>query len=306
MDWRKWAQERGYAAACGDPGILAIVRDEIESRHASGELDEGLFDTYLKGHTYLNGADLPAVRSLLVVAVPRPFHRVAFQTEAGVYTALLPPTYGYFNRTAAGVRDDFTGAVLPPGSSAVLFRGAFKAIAVRLGLARYGRNNIAYVNGFGSYHQLVGLLVETDLDPGVHPEQGEDFTAICAACSACRRACPTGAIAADRFLIRAERCLTYLNEEPGEWPGWLPPAAHHCLLGCAACQETCPMNTGLTRFEDLAAFTREETDRILSGPPGDDTIWRDAAAKLGEIGLKSYAPLIGRNLRALMEAGRQG
>ena len=46
----------------------------------------------------------------------------------------------------------------------------------------------------------------------------------CEHCRSCARACPTGAIAADRFLLHAERCLVFHNERPGTipFPRWIP------------------------------------------------------------------------------------
>jgi len=53
----------------------------------------------------------------------------------------------------------------------------------------------------------------------------------CQTCQACLRACPTGAIAVERFLVRAERCVTFRNEKPGSvpFPAWVNPTWQNCL-----------------------------------------------------------------------------
>ena len=38
-----------------------------------------------------------------------------------------------------------------------------KPLAVRLGLVRYGRNNVTYAPGMGSYIQLLGYLTDASL-----------------------------------------------------------------------------------------------------------------------------------------------
>ena len=76
-----------------------------------------------------------------------------------------------------------------------------KLLAVCAGLARYGRNNIAYVDGWGSFVELVTCVSE--LAPGADPWTGPRSLARCDSCAACRRACPSGAIGEDRFLCTA-------------------------------------------------------------------------------------------------------
>ena len=81
-------------------------------------------------------------------------------------------------------------------------------------------------------------------------------------------ACPTGAIAADRFLLHAERCLVFHNERPGTvaFPEWIPPSSHGCLVGCMKCQEECPENAGLLdRTVDEGDFSEEDTAVLLDG-----------------------------------------
>ena len=90
----------------------------------------------------------------------------------------------------------------------------------------------------------------------------------CRRCSACRRNCPTGAIGPDRFLVRAERCLTFHNERPAPFPGWLDPAWHHRLFGCMRCQTVCPANRGVPlRTEEGPSLSPRESEILLGGVP---------------------------------------
>jgi epoxyqueuosine reductase len=196
----------------------------------------------------------------------------------------------------------------------------YKAVAARAGLVSYGRNNITYTSQFGSYQQIAGFL--TDMDPAEH---GGTPSAIqeprmmdrCRDCRVCRNACPTGAIGSDRFLLHAERCLTFLNEYRVPWPTWLPHGVHNCITGCMRCQECCPANRDrLNTVELPETFTLEETQVILADgetwmegtvvrPPEPETprtgpVWDGIRAKLDKVGLAGMDDVIGRNLRALI------
>ena len=121
-----------------------------------------------------------------------------------------------------------------------------KLLAVRSGLARYGKNNITYVPGMGSLHRLAVFV--SDL-PCVEDNWGEVKTLkTCDGCTACMDACPTGAIVSDRFLIHAERCITFHNERIEEFPEWLDSSWHNCLVGCLRCQWVCPENRDVRQW----------------------------------------------------------
>lgn len=86
----------------------------------------------------------------------------------------------------------------------------------------------------------------------------------CAKCRICIKACPTGAIREDRFLISAERCYTLSSESKEPTPDWATPPASPCLIGCMACQEICPENKGRLRYEPSGVeFTAGETEALL-------------------------------------------
>jgi epoxyqueuosine reductase len=126
----------------------------------------------------------------------------------------------------------------------------------------------------------------------------------CETCAACRRHCPVGAIGTDRFLLRAERCITFHNEKPAgvPFPEFIEPAWHNCVVGCLHCQRVCPENREVwARTEERARFTEEETAWLLDGTPlaalPDATV-----VKLERSHLSRYAGLLPRNLRALLDA----
>lgn len=302
QSWQEWAAARGYRMACADPGMLAGIRSALERRRERGEIDEAFYREHLAGFPWLADLGARRPRTLIVLAVPRPAHVLVFETAEGPLEALVPPTYHQYSPTGARIGEELWLDLLGDEFRLWALPAPLKPVAASLGLAWYGRNNVTYVKGLGSYHQLVGFLTDAALGPPADPVEPAPMPA-CKRCVACREACPTGAIVEDRFLLRAERCLTLLNEMPGEWPDWLPISAHHCLVGCLACQRACPVNKGKLRQFTLAGrFGLEETACILDPEGARSPLWDGIVRKLAAAGLSGYAAVIGRNLRALASA----
>ncbi|MDP2870931.1 MAG: 4Fe-4S double cluster binding domain-containing protein, partial [Bacillota bacterium] len=302
------------------PGLLEVLRRDLAMDIDAGRFGQGLQRRVLSRFRYLDGVNLTPIKSLLVIAVPRPAHLISLETPCGrEHTVRLPPTYIGIRATARATLDAALSGPLSGASGAVLAEIPLKAVAVRLGLAAYGRNNVCYVPGLGSYHQLVAILTDAPVQ-GLTARLGPVHAAAgCDGCGACMERCPTGAITGDRFPIDAERCLSRLNERPGVWPDWLPPEAHNCLFGCLACQENCPQNAGLLSYEDTgvrldvaetaAILARSEAEATPSLDPNegspangspDEEAWQAAVSKLGAIGLDHCRAVLGRNLRALL------
>jgi epoxyqueuosine reductase len=172
-----------------------------------------------------------------------------------------------------------------------------KRLAVQSGLALYGRNNITYVEGMGSFFGLAAYYSDLACPAGEwHDVRQMDA---CAGCAICVDNCPTGAILPERFLIDNERCLSYLNEVPGEFPAWLSPSAHHCLYDCLRCQEICPQNAGyVDHVIGPIEFDERETDLLLASAPLAE-LPDDLKERVVLLGLDEWWGAIPRNLRVL-------
>lgn len=129
----------------------------------------------------------------------------------------------------------------------------------------------AYARGLGSHYRLAAFFSDLPCEDDDWKEPG--VMERCEACRAHVRACPTGAIDPERFLLRAERCITFWNEQPKEvaFPDWLDRSWHNCLVGCLHCQNVCPENRDVGDFhEDGAEFSEEETRLLLEGAQASD------------------------------------
>jgi len=264
-------------------------------------LDEALFRNYLSDFVFSPPDSLPEARSLTVVAVPDPQTRFTFTCNGKRIPTIVPPTYLHSQRNDKQAEDALAEILAPVGYRVIQARLPKKPLAVRSGLAAYGKNNITYVPGMGSFHRLVAFY--SDLPCQQDDWQEPRIMERCEKCSACLRHCPTGAITAERFLLRAERCITFRNEEPGDvpFPEWLDPSWHNCLVGCLRCQSICPENRDFVEWiTEGAEFSAEETTLLVEGAPLDQ-LPAALVKKLEQSDLVAQLDTLPRNLKILLE-----
>ena len=261
-------QQRGWAGRIVPLDHLPDLGEAIRSRYEHGLIDEVLYRAQLTSFSFDRPSDLAAARSMIIVAVPTPQMRIIFHWQGEGVPIVVPPTYVSYTPRTESVQAVLAGWLHNEGYHLAKPRLPLKTLAVRSGLADYGRNNISYVPGMGSFLQLVGAF--SDLPPDGDPWREPKKLDRCKSCVACLRLCPTGAITGDRFLLHAERCLTYHNEATGDFPDWIDPSWHHCLIGCLRCQTACPENKAVLEwFEDRAEFSEQETALFIRHVPLD-------------------------------------
>jgi len=294
---RSKLEERGYRGATLPIEHVAQLEHEMEERLSRKEVDAGLYEKYLSRFKFDITTNLPETRSIIITAAPQPQRKVTFDSNGQAHSVIIPPTY-YADT------DDRIGDILENILNAndhQLHRAALplKLLAVRSGLAEYGKNNIAYVEGLGSFVRLAAFLSDTPSDgtDWLEPQAVKE----CDSCKACLKACPTGAIVPDRFLIHAERCITFHNEWSGDFPEWIDPACHNSLVGCMKCQIVCPVNKPFARWiEEGESFTESESELILNGVPLD-RLPPETAHKLNRSYMTEYLDVLPRNLRVLLK-----
>jgi epoxyqueuosine reductase len=264
-----------------------------------------------KEHEELNGFQKWIITDLYKFTVPK----VEFVIKSILLVALPHPTYARVNFNQHGKEYNFISLVMPDFDNTKHYIEDFlssrnhyiitapnlpmKRLAAQSGMAVYGRNNICYIEGMGSDFSFEAYYCDIECD-------NDNWTSVCQAdicrkCRVCQDNCPTGAIRADRFLIDNEKCLSFFNESPGEFPEWLPVSAHHSLYDCLRCQIKCPMNNEYVDDHTVPiSFSEEETDMILTGKPYDafSPLLKEKAKILG---FDKWLPAIPRNLRTLIE-----
>ncbi len=287
--------------------VVPVLRLADLARIVLDWRERGLVDAALDQERFRSFAfdlprDLAGARSIVIVAVPTPQMRVVFEWQGERVPVTIPPTYVGYTSRSEQTRHVMAAWLARDGYRLSNANVPLKTLAVRSGLAEYGRNNITYVRGLGSFVQLVGAFSDMPCDGD--PWQDPKALDRCASCVACLRACPAGAITDDRFLIRAERCLTYLNEAARDFPAWVNPSWHQCLIGCMRCQTACPENRHVRdRFEGRAEFSEEET-RLLVARVRFDHLPGATAMKIDGLEMAEDYEIICRNLSMLIGQAR--
>jgi epoxyqueuosine reductase len=272
------------------------LQNEVEERLRWGFLDKDFYQERLAWFRFQVPEELSKAQSIIAVAIPRPQSHAAFTWNGVTRALIVPPTYTAYDETRKKV-EDFIAEILGQDGYKVARTGLpLKLLAVRSGLAQYGRNNICYVAGMGSFLQLVAVY--SDMPCEKDQWQEPKMMKTCWDCQLCRQACPTGAIPSDRFLLRAERCISYHNEKKGDiaFPDWMKPSWHNCVVGCLHCQRACPETREFLKWiGQKEKFTEEETALLLKGVTHDQ-LPKATTEKLERLSLTDYLENLPRNL----------
>lgn len=272
---------------------LPQLKADIQEQLDSGVLTTEFIAPYRSLQTFA-APEWAAKGSIAVVANPSPRSVLVLNHGGRRVEAVVPPHY-------------IGNAILENNKKALEEAGAgrfewarlpSKTLAARTGLCRYGRNNVCYTEGMGSYLRLDQYYVEADLWAD-HWQEREAMPQ-CSNCRLCLEACPTGTILCERFAIEATRCLTLHNESTEPFAGWIEARWHNAVIGCMRCQEACPVNRPhLEKVENRVELTGEETALVLAGADFDG-LPTELQVKLRSLELNDLYGLLPRNLGALI------
>ncbi len=278
---------------------LEQLKEDILSLRNTGALDERVYNDYLVSMKYEVPETFPDAKSMIVIAVPQPQLKIAFTWKGKRVETVVPPTYAFGREVDERVKKVIIESVAPDELRLEKAVVPLKTLASRSGLTLYGRNNIAYVPKKGSFLRLTAFFTELVFEDDAWGDR--KMLPACKTCRNCLKACPNGVIGEDRFLIRVEKCLTFLNEQSSdkEFPGWVDPEAHNAIVGCMHCQRVCPYDKDLVgSYTDGGEFSEAETAYLLRGAFEGEKA-KSMEDKLKRIGLDlSVFP---RNLKVLLE-----
>jgi epoxyqueuosine reductase len=274
---------------------LKTLKEEIQTPHNKGTIDDVFYNERLVNFNFTIPDSSPEIKSIIITSAPQPLQKVSFEYQEKRYNLTVPPTYSY--KTDKIIENLITSVIKPKGYRLYSARLPLKLLAVHSGLARYGKNNITYVDNTGSFNRLEAFYSDIPVDKD---NWGTcKILEHCENCSVCIKKCPTGAITPDRFILKAERCITFHNERLNNFPEWIENSWHNCLIGCMICQSACPANKKVRSWiEDSESFNDEETGLILNGDRQKLTYIIEK--KLEKLDLLEDFDLIPRNLSVLI------
>lgn len=232
-----------------------------------------------------------SIKSIILVAVPHPLYADVELIYNGNKYDILSVVMSDFNSTNNSIKKILTGSGF---NYKIAENIPLKRLAAQCGLARYGRNNICYVDGLGSLFSFVAYY--SDIEPEEDSWQEITVAKECKNCFICQKSCPTGAIKEGHFLIDTDRCLSFWNESSTPFPSWIPKTAHHSIYDCIKCQIACPMNRGLEKRDNKKIYFSEEQTRILLSGTGDYSKSKDLEKKVDYLGLNQWPDGIPKNL----------
>jgi len=245
----------------------------------------------------------PGAKSIVVMAVFTPLMTANFHYQGAVHEIMVPHYYDD-GITEYQLKNTVLTRII--GNQQYRVENAkmhvlLKQLAVRTGLGKYGRNNLCYVEGMGSFVKLFAFFTDFVFEKDSWKEI--EILEQCTNCKVCLMQCPTGSISEDNFVINVEKCLSLYNEVPGEFPTWIEPDAHNALMGCVRCQLTCPANSEVSKkTQQLGSVSEQETKKILDSY-SDDELIHSLYEKLRMFTPETayyFFPVISRNLRALL------
>ncbi|HWT73564.1 MAG TPA: 4Fe-4S double cluster binding domain-containing protein [Mobilitalea sp.] len=295
-------EEQGDKAKLVPISLLKELQEEMQELNQKYALNN--YQKYLVNEMFsykLPEVDFP-IRSILVIATPSPAVRIYFNHNGEKLSHLLPS--GYYDYFAAPGRiEGYLKNYLNSDNRHMALASQLprKFLAAKSGLARYGRNNICYVEGMGCNINLIPFF--TDLEVEAEDKYEAKVMETCDSCRKCIANCPTKAIREDHFLIDNERCLTVMNEAGADmvFPDWVSPSSHNAVVGCTICQEICPHNRKYMNYIiGPVEFTEEETKLLLLGVK-EDQLPGEMRHKLEQLDLMGYLHSLPRNLKALLE-----
>jgi epoxyqueuosine reductase len=292
--------KQGHRAALVSLDILEILQEDLRKLQSNEELND--YQNRLIDERY--NWELPEVdfeiKSILLVGKKNTLTQLKFEYKGSEIPVIMPPGYNEYTDAYIRIEQFLQQSLGEKGYQCVTTPMLpNKLLAARSGLAKYGRNNIVYIDGLGSFCQV--YLFYTDIPVAKQPFAEELIMNNCATCGSCIKACPTGAISKERFLLDCKRCLTFYNEsDEYPFPEWIDPKVHHALYGCYRCQEICPANREqfFLPIEEVS-FNEEETEMLLEGRTIDEFPIK-LKKEIKRLNIEEYLSVVPRNLNAII------
>ncbi|MDP4094821.1 MAG: 4Fe-4S double cluster binding domain-containing protein [Bacillota bacterium] len=270
-----------------------LYNDLIEKKLIAPNMYKRYLDNY---YDFKAVYENKSVKSICITATPSPISIVRFEYNNLSIDVEIPPIYTDRRDILEKIKKA-SEVFLKFGYSTYPVCLPKKPLSVHGGLAEYGRNNLVYVEGMGSFHRLTAFATDALIDS--YQWRGLKRMETCDSCKACLNNCPTGAIRYENPIIDADRCLTFHNEQSAQFPEWIEATWHHALVGCLRCQDACPNNRAQKNNRKfIGTFDSTETELIITQKPFSD-LPEILQEKLKKFSMDIYYHTLSKNLQVL-------
>ena len=222
------------------------------------------FHRYIDYMQFEPPEELPQAKSIIILAIASKLGTVDIHYKSTIKKAYVPQNYYDMGPDPGEIIKMIQKNIIQlPGFHCVRTKLHLKLLAVRSGLAKYGRNNITYVDGMGSFYNLFAFYTDFEFEQDDWHDM--ELLKYCNTCTICLNKCPTGAIREGEMVIDVEKCISLYNEIPGEIPSWIDAKAHNSLMGCMKCQAQCPGNKeAIQNLHIFDAISEKSVNLILN------------------------------------------
>lgn len=279
---------------------LKKIKDHMKKLEKQGKYSNNkTFLEYIHNRKYHLPEELPNAKSIIIMAIPIKIALVNFRFKGKKHEIVIPPGYVSLGLKKGFINEVILKKILKRNDRKLVKANLpLKLLTARSGLGKYGKNNITYIEGMGSYYHLTAFYTDHEF-----PDDNWELLRMlrpCKGCYICMKRCPTQAITEQNFVIKAGKCITLYNELSDPIPGWIKSDVHHTLVGCMRCQYECPANLDYNKNTELLAdISEEETTMIMSGNK-DKKLWKSVQEKLKRFGGSNDFFYFSRNLRLVI------
>lgn len=167
---------------------ISELKEEIHELKLRDKICEKIYATYLSKFQYEVPDELPNANSIVVIAIPQGMSITTFKQGTKSFDIIIPPTY-VWTEARNNCKSALENVLEETGAKIIRAMLPLKLLATRSGLGKYGRNNICYVEGMGSFARLEAFY--TDYPFSTDNWQKAEMLETCVKCKSCIKNCPT-------------------------------------------------------------------------------------------------------------------
>ena len=139
----KALENKGYKVSIISAEHIPALRRDIKKHNDKKLLYPPLYEMYKAYFEFKPDVEFENINSIISLAKPVPQFEIKLDWKNNPISLLIPPTYLYGQEIIDTAKEDLERLLTPSGYKLSYAIIPLKTLAVRSGLAKYGRNNIS-------------------------------------------------------------------------------------------------------------------------------------------------------------------